>query len=62
VGFAYNVNEKNDLVIRGGTGLFFSVQHSNATFADQMFNGQRVFTASFVNDGRPDFSRILGAV
>jgi carboxypeptidase family protein len=54
-GFAYNVHETNDLVIRGGTGLFFGTQHSNAAFAHQMFNGQRVLTPSFLNDGKPGF-------
>jgi len=54
-GFAYNVTDTNDLVIRGGTGLFFSVQHSNAAFAHQMFNGRRVLTPSFLNDGQPGF-------
>ena len=54
-GFTYSVREKNDVVVRGGTGLFYSVQHSNPTFAHQMFNGQRVLTVAFLNDGTPGF-------
>ena len=55
VGFTYNVAGSNDLVIRGGTGLFYTSQVSNITFAHQMFNGQRVLTVAFQNDGKPGF-------
>jgi hypothetical protein len=54
-GFAYNVRDRSDLLLHGGTGLFFGVQHSNATFAHQLFNGQRVLTPSFLNDRKPGF-------
>jgi hypothetical protein len=38
VGFAYNVGGKNDLVIRGGSGLYFNTPVSNVTYSHQYFN------------------------
>jgi hypothetical protein len=54
-GFAYNVTGTNDLVVRGGTGLYYSTPISNVTFSQQSFNGQRLLVNSFVNDGQPGF-------
>jgi hypothetical protein len=55
VGFNWTVNERGDLVIRGGTGLYYSVPDSNTTFSQQSFNGERILVNSFPNDGRPGF-------
>src|SRR5207247_50908 len=55
VGFTYNVTEKSDLVIRGGTGFYYNVPDSNTTFSQQSFNGVRILVNSFPNDQRPGF-------
>jgi hypothetical protein len=55
VGFAYNVGSTNELVIRGGTGLYFSVPVTNVTYSQQRDNGERIVAATFANDGRPGF-------
>jgi hypothetical protein len=54
-GFSYNVTGNNDLVIRGGAGLFHAVPTSNLTFNYQLWNGYRVLTNSFASDGLPGF-------
>ncbi len=53
VGFTYNVGGRNDLVIRGGTGLYFASPVSNVTYSPKVYSN--LLTASFVNDGRADF-------
>ena len=45
-GFTYNVNGKNDLVIRGGTGLYFTTPVSNMTFSPQIYS--QMVTAAFL--------------
>ena len=52
-GFTYNVNGKNDLVVRGGTGVYFASPVSNVTFSPQLYS--QLVSAQFVFDGRPDF-------
>jgi hypothetical protein len=52
-GFAWNVTGNNDLVIRGGAGLYFSTAAANQPIDQALWNGQRVIAASFVNDGQP---------
>jgi hypothetical protein len=37
-GFAYNVGGKGDLVIRGGTGLYYNFPVSNVTYRQQFYN------------------------
>jgi hypothetical protein len=54
-GFAWNVTGANDLVIRGGSGLFFGTQGGNQAVDSQLFGGQRILVASFANDGKPGF-------
>src|SRR6266851_5268142 len=54
-GFVWDVTKNNDLVIRGGSGLYYSSLDSEAAFREQLFNGQHVITNSYVNDGRPGF-------
>ena len=51
-GFAWNVNGRNDFVVRGGTGLYYGTIISNITFSQQSF-GNRIIVNSFANDGRP---------
>ncbi len=45
-GFTYNVGGKNDLVVRGGTGLYFTTPVSNMTFSPQIFS--QMYTAAFL--------------
>ncbi len=54
-GFTWNVGGRGDLVIRGGSGLYFSIPDSNTTFSQQSFNGERILVNSFPYDGLPGF-------
>jgi len=45
-GFTYNVGGKNDLVIRGGTGLYYTTPVSNMTFSPQIYS--QMVTAAFL--------------
>lgn len=54
-GFNWNVGGTGTLVIRGGSGLYFSIPDSNTTFSQQSFNGQRILVNSFPYDGQPNF-------
>ncbi len=54
-GFSWNVGGTSRLVIRGGSGLYFSIPDSNTTFSQQSFNGERILVNSFANDGQPGF-------
>lgn len=51
-GFAWNVGDRNDLVIRGGSGLYYGTIVSNVTFSQQSF-GNRITVNSFANDNQP---------
>jgi hypothetical protein len=46
VGFTYNVSGRNDLVIRGGTGLYYTTPVSNMTFSPQIYS--QMVTAAFL--------------
>jgi hypothetical protein len=52
-GFTYNVGGDNNLVIRGGSGLYFASPVSNVTFSPQFYS--HLVAATFVYDGRSDF-------
>jgi hypothetical protein len=54
-GFTWNINGNGRLVIRGGSGLYYSIPDSNTTFSQQSFNSERILVNSFPNDGRPGF-------
>jgi hypothetical protein len=54
-GFTWNVGGLGNLVIRGGSGLYFSIPDSNTTFSQQSFNGERILVNSFPYDGQPGF-------
>jgi Carboxypeptidase regulatory-like domain len=54
-GISYNVTGNGDLVIRAGTGLYYSVPVSELPFTQQLFNGQRVLANAFINDNLPGF-------
>ena len=54
-GFTWNVGGQGNLVVRGGSGLYFSIPDSNTTFSHQSFNGERILVNSFFNDGLPGF-------
>ncbi|MCC7181756.1 MAG: TonB-dependent receptor [Acidobacteria bacterium] len=54
-GFNWNVGGTGKLVIRGGSGLYFSVPDSNTTFSQQSFNAERILVNSFPYDGLPNF-------
>ena len=45
-GFTYNVRGNNDLVIRGGTGLYYTTPVSNMTFSPQIYS--QMVTAAFL--------------
>lgn len=49
VGFAYNVGGDSDLVIRGGSGLYFATPVSNVTYSHQFFN--QAISATLTPDG-----------
>jgi len=53
VGFTYNVGAGNDLVIRGGSGIYYASPVSNVTYSPKVYS--QLLTASFANDGRADF-------
>lgn len=55
VGFVWNVTGSGNLVIRGGSGLFYGHIGGNPAWDQQMWNGQRVIFNSYQNDGRPGF-------
>jgi hypothetical protein len=52
-GFTYNVGGGNDLVIRGGSGIYFASPVSNVTFSPQFYS--QLISATFANDGRANF-------
>ncbi len=52
-GVVWNVGGANSLTIRGGSGLYYTSPVSNMTFSPQIYS--QMITASFPNDGRPDF-------
>jgi len=54
-GFNWNVGGTGRFVIRGGTGLYFSIPDSNTTFSQQSFNAERILVNSFPYDGQPGF-------
>ncbi|MDO8680961.1 MAG: carboxypeptidase-like regulatory domain-containing protein [Acidobacteriota bacterium] len=54
-GFTWNVGGDGNFVIRGGSGLYYSIPDSNTTFSIQSFNGERILVNSFPNDGQPGF-------
>jgi hypothetical protein len=45
-GFTYNVGGKNDFVVRGGTGLYYTTPVSNMTFSPQIYS--QMVTAAFL--------------
>ncbi|MBI3493761.1 MAG: TonB-dependent receptor [Acidobacteria bacterium] len=53
VGFAYNVGGRNDLVIRGGSGLYYNAPVSNVTYSHQFYD--RAVAASLLWDRQPGF-------
>jgi hypothetical protein len=53
-GFAYNVGGSNDFVIRGGTGLYYTVLEKAITKSQVLFSN--AYTAQFNNNGsNPNF-------
>jgi hypothetical protein len=52
-GFAWNIGGSNDMVLRGGTGIYFAVPQTQYTYSPQLYS--RMITASFANDGKPGF-------
>lgn len=54
-GFSWNIGGSSRFVVRGGTGLYYSIPDSNTTFSQQSFNGERILVNSFPNDGLPNF-------
>ena len=54
-GFTWNVGGNGTFVVRGGSGLYYSIPDSNTTFSHQSFNGERILVNSFPNDDQPGF-------
>src|SRR5262245_35527717 len=52
VGVAWNVDGRDDFVIRAGSGIYYGTIVSNITFSEQSF-GNRIIVNSFTNDGLP---------
>ena len=48
-GFAYNVGGKGDLVIRGGSGIYYNTPVSNVTYSHQFYN--RAVAATYTPNG-----------
>jgi hypothetical protein len=53
-GFSWSPRDGNDLVIHGGSGLYFSTMSEQPVDA-QLYNGQTVIANTYVNDGKPGF-------
>ena len=53
VGATYQMGNKGDLVIRGGTGLFYSFPADNVTYIKELYNNQT--SLAIPNDGQPGF-------
>src|SRR6185436_14177521 len=60
VGFAWNVGADNDLVIRGGTGLYYNFPVSNVTYRQQFYNN--AIAAVFLPTGTNFLSDPLAGV
>ena len=54
-GFVWDTTGDANLIIRGGVGMYYSTQGGNQVIDAQLFNGQRVLSNTFVNDGQPGF-------
>ena len=52
-GFVYNFGGRNDFVVRGGSGRYFSTPVTNLVYSHQLYN--RFVSASFANDRLPGF-------
>ncbi len=55
LGVNYDISGDGSFTLRGGTGLYYMAPVSELAFVHQMFNGQRVITNSWDNDGLPGF-------
>ncbi|MGE4085197.1 MAG: carboxypeptidase regulatory-like domain-containing protein [Vicinamibacterales bacterium] len=54
-GITWAPSDSGDLVVRGGTGLFWGHNSAYFTLYQQLYNGQRIIANTWVNDGRPGF-------
>ena len=52
---AYDATGEGNLVIRGGTGLFYATVGGNPAFDQQLWNAQKVIFNSYPNDDLPGF-------
>ena len=52
-GFAWNVGGKNSLVIRGGSGLYYSFPQTQFTYSPQLYSN--LITDTFPNTGQASF-------
>jgi carboxypeptidase family protein len=53
-GFAWSPTSSGNLVIHGGSGIYFSTM-SEQPVDQQLYNGQRVIANTYTNDGLPGF-------
>jgi hypothetical protein len=52
-GFTYRVSDKNDFIIRGGSGVYYNFTTSQTNTQSQFFH--QLKTNTYINDGRPGF-------
>jgi Carboxypeptidase regulatory-like domain len=53
VGFTISPSDRGDFIIRGGTGLYYSQPSAQLPIEDVLWNGQRVYPVTYLNDGKP---------
>src|SRR5262249_26799282 len=53
VGFNYKVGRGGDLVIRGGTGLYYAFPADNITYIKELYGN--MVSVAILNDGKPGF-------
>jgi hypothetical protein len=53
VGFNYKVGGSGDLVVRGGTGLYYAFPADNITYIKELY--ANMVSVAILNDGRPGF-------
>ncbi|MEX2272688.1 MAG: carboxypeptidase regulatory-like domain-containing protein [Vicinamibacterales bacterium] len=55
VGFVWDATGRGNMVIRGGTGIFYSGIGGNPVWDTQLWNGQKIIYNSYANDRLPGF-------
>jgi hypothetical protein len=53
IGFTLNPGKGTDFIVRGGAGLYYSQPAAQLAIEHVLWNGQRVYPTTYVNDGKP---------